>query len=160
MYVVPSHARGYTWELRRGWLLYLEGEYDLAIGAYQAAVHAEPRAVEPRLGLLLPQLQARKWVDAEATARAVSRLDADNVIATSRLAWALYNLGRYDEAEQRYLAALAAYPADVDSRAGVGWSLLMQGRVDEARATFRQVLDVAPQHVAAGDGMATVPGRS
>ncbi len=160
LYGVPSGSRGYTWELRRGWLLYLKGEHDLAIGAYQAAIHAEPGAVEPRLGLLLPQLADRRWKDAEATARSVLRLDADNATATSRLAWALYNLGRYGEAERQYLAASKAYPADVDLRAGLGWSQLMQGRETEARTNFQRVLDIAPEHRVAGEGMAALAGRS
>jgi tetratricopeptide (TPR) repeat protein len=160
LYAVPTQARSYTWELRRGWLLYLDGEHDLAVGAYQAAVRAQPSAVEPRLGLLLPQLADRRWKDAEATARSVLRLDADNATATGRLAWALYNLGRYAEAERQYHAALRAYPADVDLRAGLGWSQLMQDRAAEARATFQEVLDIAPEHRVAGEGMAAVGGQS
>ncbi len=160
LYAVPTARRGYTWQLRRGWLLYLDGEHAEAIQAYQAATRLAPDAIEPRLGLLLPQLAERRWADAESTARAVLRLDRDNALANGRLAWALYNLGRHAEAEQAYQAALAAYPSDADLRAGLGWSQLQQGRTEQARASFQRVLEVAPEHEVAGEGVEALDGNS
>ncbi len=152
IYSVPSSRRGYTWELRRGWLLYLGGEQAEAVKAYQAAVHLEPLAIEPRLGLILPLLAERRWVDAVTAARAVLAIDADNTLALGRLAWAQYNLGRYVEAQEAYSQALAAYPSDVDLRAGLGWTQLQLGRSAEARANFDAVLEVAPRHASALEG--------
>ncbi len=154
LYGVPTSARAYTWELRRGWLLYLAGDHGEAIEAYRAAVHLEPEALEPRLGLLLPLLADRRWVDAASAADGALALDEDNAIALGRLAWAQYNLGRYAEAEAAYALALADFPSDVDLRAGLGWCLLRQGRLDDAERAFEAVLVVAPQHAGALEGYA------
>jgi len=160
LYSVPRGERGYTWELRRGWLHYLEGDLSASVEAYQAAVRFEPLAVEPRQGLLLPLLADRRWVDAVTAAHGVLAIDADNSLASGRLAWAQYNLGRYAEAEDSYRQALAAYPSDVDLRAGLGWSQLQQGRSDEARAAFDAVLAIAPAHASAGEGQLASQGLS
>nr|MBK7065940.1 hypothetical protein [Deltaproteobacteria bacterium] len=40
----------------------------------------------------------RRWQETEQRAREVLRLDADNYLASRRLALALYQLGRFDAA--------------------------------------------------------------
>jgi tetratricopeptide (TPR) repeat protein len=160
LYAVPTAQRGYTWELRRGWLLYLDAEHDAAVQAYQQAVRLEPTAVEPRLGLLLPLLADLRWVDAVTAAHGVLALDADNALAMGRLAWAQYNLGRYDEALDSYQLALASFPSDVDLRSGLGWCELQLGRSDGARRAFEAVLAIAPQHASAMAGLAAIEETS
>lgn len=145
----------YVYLLRKGWLLYLSGEHRESIAAYEAAVVKEPKAVEPRLGLLLPQMALRLWVDAEATAREAQELDPGSYLAGSRLAWILFNLGRYPDAEAAYTDVLAHYPSDVEMKAGLAWSLLKQGNKAEAEKLFIEVLTRAPQYEIAVTGLTT-----
>ncbi|MGM0558023.1 MAG: tetratricopeptide repeat protein [Myxococcota bacterium] len=143
----------YTYKLRKGWLLYLGGEYSKAIESYEAAVRAEPKAVEPRVGLMLPQMALRNWKDAVETGRKALDIDKDNYLAASRLAWSLYNLGRYDDAERYYRRMIDLYPSDVEMKAGLAWSLLEQGQKSKAAALFEEVLDVAPTHASSLEGV-------
>jgi Flp pilus assembly protein TadD len=48
---------------------------------------------------------------------------------------ALYRAGRYDEAEKRFRATLAANPEDPRALFGLAQTLDREGRVEEARAT-------------------------
>lgn len=66
-------------------------------------------------------------------------MDAGNYLATRRLALALYNLGRYDDAKQAYQRVLARYRGDLEMLTGVGWCELQRGRREEAAAAFRSV---------------------
>ncbi len=150
----------YVFRLRRAWLLYLAGDHRASIDAYGTAIEAEPGAVEPRLGMLLPQMALYLWLDAERTARGALELDPTGYLATSRHAWILYNLGRHGDAAEAYRAVLRLYPSDVDMQAGLGWCLIHQGKGEEAAGWFRAVLEVAPRHVTARQGLEAIEGGS
>ena len=152
---VPRNQRNsYIFHLRNAWLLYMAQDYNASIGSYQKAIKASPSAIEPKLGVMLPQMALRRWVDVEKTARQVLKVDPLNYLAQSRLAYALYNLGRYKDAEAHYSKLHTLYPGDVDMAAGLAWAILKQGnRNDEAAATFRTILLIAPKHASALEGL-------
>lgn len=147
----------YMVQLRKGWLLYMLGRWDASITAYAAAVKAEPGSVEARLGMMLPQLAARKWSDALKTGLDVLKKDPANYLANSRVAYANYNLGKWADAEKHYRTVLDLYPGDIDMRSGYAWSLLKQGRFAEARSQFLRILEVSPRHPASNDGLRLCP---
>lgn len=150
---VPTGEQGtYVFALRKAWLNHTTGRYDAAIKGYQEAMGLAPSAVEPKLGIMLPQMALRRWLDVEKSAQAVLGVDAKSYLGTSRLAFALYNLGRYAEAEKQYRAILVAYPSDVEMRAGLAWSLLQRGERSAAAKEFSNVLGVAPRHASAAAG--------
>lgn len=157
---LPAEAqRTYLYALRRGWLLYQAGRYDDSVTAYRQAAEISRNAIEPRVGALLPLLALRRWQDAETLAREVLRMDADNYLASRRLALALYNLGRFDAARTVYQGVLAHYPGDLEMLSGVGWCDLRRGHRDEAAASFRAVLAVSPDDATAAAGLAACAGR-
>ena len=154
MDALPAPQRdGYVAQLRRGWLLYKLGKSADAVDAYVKASTLQPRSVEARVGLLLPQLALRRWSDVEVGARELLKLDAGNYLANLRLAFAVYNQGRFAEAAGIYQRLAEGYPSDVDVRAGLGWSLFKMGKGSEATAAFRAVLDIAPRNTLAAEGL-------
>jgi tetratricopeptide (TPR) repeat protein len=153
---LPADEAPYVAALRRGWLLHLAGRADEAVQAYERAVGLAPQALEARLGLMLPLMAQRRWVDAERVGREALGLAPGDPTVLGRLAWIDYLQGRYEAAERGYRRALAAYPSSAEWRAGLGWALLKQGRIDEARAELRLVLVFAPDHAAARDGLAAL----
>ena len=150
---VPANEQAtYVFELRRAWLRYLTGRHEAAITGYMKAINWEPGAVEPRLGIMLPLMAMRRWQDVQRAAQQVLRLEPKSYLGISRLAFALYNLGRYADAEKRYRQALAAYPSDVEMRSGLGWCLLQTGDRKGATIQFDKVLAIAPRHASAAAG--------
>lgn len=150
----PADRAGYTFTLREAWLLYLSADYEGSIAGYLRAVKKAPDAIEPRLGLLLPQLALRRWLDAEKTARWVLERDPRNKTARGQLAWAQFNLGRFKDAEGSYAQVLADYPSDVEMRSGLAWAKLRQGKKAEAKALFVEVVKVAPDYQSGLRGLA------
>lgn len=141
----------YVLQLRRGWLLYLLGRYTDSVDAYQGAIQARG-AVEARLGLTLPLMALRRWKDAEGTCRDILAVAPGNQLAMTRLAYVLYNQGRYSESEAAYQAVIQQYPADLEMWAGLGWSQLKQGRKPAACKSFDTVLRFSPDHASALEG--------
>jgi tetratricopeptide (TPR) repeat protein len=143
----------YVVTLRRAWLLYRLGRFAESVDVYVRAISLAPGAVEPRLGILLPQLALRRWGDVETQARAVLKLEPGNYLATLRLAYACYNLQRYAESTALYRRLKDLYPSDVEVQSGLGWSLLKQGKLPEANVEFRNILEVSPKHELSKEGL-------
>ncbi len=139
--------------LRMGWLSYLVGDYPASIASYSAAIAAEPKAIEPKLGLTLPLLAQRNWRELERACNAVLATDPRNVTALARLAIAQYNAGNFGGAESTYRRLTADYPSEADYKTGLGWALLKLGRNGEARQLFEAVLAVAPDNANAKAGL-------
>jgi tetratricopeptide (TPR) repeat protein len=148
----------YLARLRRGWLLYLVGRHADSLAAYRQTIAAAPDSVEARVGLLLPLIALRQWADAERGARAALELDPANYLAGLRLAFAVYNQGRYKEAEGLYRRVLARYPSDAVARSGLGWSLIKQGRRSEAWRELRDASLASPRLPAVVDGLEAAKG--
>jgi tetratricopeptide (TPR) repeat protein len=148
-----SNQATFVVQLRRGWLLYLLGRYDESTAAYQKATSFEPAAVEARLGASRSLLALRKWGEAEKECREVLTRDGSNYYGSSRLAFALYNQGRYADALVYYKKMVELYPSDVEMRNGVGWSQIKLGDAAAAAKSFRAVLDVAPRNASAQEGL-------
>ncbi len=158
--LAESDRRAYIAQLRRAWLLYSAGRFDESVTAYRAAAEGSAQAIEPRVGELLPLLALRRWREAEQRAQEVLRMDADNYLATRRLALALYNLGRFDRAQEAYERVLARYPGDLEMLTGVGWCELQRGHRSAAAVAFRSVLAVSPDDAGATAGLAASSGTA
>jgi len=152
-----ANGTAYVAALRRGWLLYLSGRHGEAAEAYQKATALEPRAVEPRVGAMLPLSALRRWKDAERMGEEALALAPGDFTAASRLAWVQFSQAQWPKAEQLYRRALAGWPASAEMRAGLAWSLLRQGKNKEARAEFEKVLAFAPDSASAREGLGQVP---
>lgn len=152
---LPERSQGYLFQVRRGWLLYLLGRHTEAVASYRLAIRAQPDAVEPRLGILMPLMAARRWREAEQEARQALRRDRDNHLAMRRMALCLYQLGRFDDAERVYRRVLELHPSDLEMLEGIGWCQLRRGEAAAAAASFREVLAVSPRSAGAAAGLAS-----
>jgi tetratricopeptide (TPR) repeat protein len=150
----PEKNGSYVASIRKGWLQYRLGKNTPAIEAYSKAIALAPKAVEPRLGILLPLLAEKQWAAAEKHAREVLKLDAENYLATLRLAFALYSQNKFAESQPIYQKLVDAYPSDTEPRSGLGWALLKQRKTKEATAVFRALLDFAPNNPLGQQGLA------
>jgi tetratricopeptide (TPR) repeat protein len=151
-------SSAYLTLLRRAWLLSKLGRGAESADAYAKATALEPASVEARLGALPVFAAARRWADVETVARQVLERDPASYVATLRLAFALYSLGRFPESEVLYRKLSTLYPGDVEVRAGLGWALLQMKRRDDAVKVFADVLDVAPKSALATEGLRVAKG--
>jgi len=149
----PGHQETHLVQLRRGWLSYLLGRHEDAVFAYRKATAFEPASIEARLGASRSLLALRKWTDAEKECRDVLARDTWNYFGASRLAFALYSLGRFAEALPFYKKMVELYPSDVEMRNGVGWTQLKLGDAASAAKSFRAVLEISPRNASAQEGL-------
>ncbi|HSN74021.1 MAG TPA: tetratricopeptide repeat protein [Anaerolineae bacterium] len=134
-------------QLVRADVLFAQGQVAEAADAYQAVLLAEPdnsTAIEGLARTLLVAGNADEAIAAyEAAASAAATPQVRDrwlmtVAATYR------SLGRYDEAEQTYLAMIEADPAASAARQALGDLYLANERLDEAIAQYRQAAQIDP----------------
>jgi len=146
----PKH---YVATLRAGWLYYVGGRHADSISMYEAAERLVPKALEPKLGLMLPLMASERWSKAEVVGQELLKLAPRDYTVRSRLAWIAFSQGRYKEAEAFYQAVLTDFPSDVEMMLGLGWTWLRQGRKAEARTMFEAVLSIRNDNVQAKTGL-------
>ena len=118
----------YLRELRLGWLCYLSASQPKAEEHYRAAIKAEPKSVEVRLGYTLVLMAQERFAETEAMARQVIELDALNYYANLRLAYALRMQRKYAPADEVAERMARSYPADTGVLAEQAWVAAALGR--------------------------------
>lgn len=98
--------------LRSGWLLYLQGNHNEAIRAYNQAMRLNPESVDARLGLTLPLMAQQRWNDAAYYARHVIASDPGNYAAQLRLLACLEALGQWDELKTTAQSVSQRFPSE------------------------------------------------
>lgn len=149
----PERRVSYLGWARRGWLQYRLGLHAESVESYRKAIALSPQAVEPRLGIMLPQLALHRWADAELIAKEVLRADPMSYLATLRLAFVYYSQHRYAESTALYKRLRDLYPSDTDVRSGLAWGLLKSGKAQEAAREFRDLLAINPRLSTAREGL-------
>lgn len=154
-------GKEYFVHIRLGWLNYLAGNFAPARSHYEDAIRNQPRAIEPLLGLLLPQLAEEQYSDAEQTARQALQLDSLNYLARLRLAYALRKQKKFAEAEKSNDLALKRYPTDVSLLLEQALCYQGQNRADEAVQFFKLAQLVEPSNATAAAALTpAAPARA
>ena len=157
--ILQKNPKNYTANLRASWLLYTLKRYDQSERRYRKTVELAPRAIEPRLGLLLPLMAQRKWAQVEEISLNLLKYDPLNYTLNSRLAYVFYVTGRYGEALKYYNKVVVLYPGDLDMQLGMGWTQYKMGNAREASHWFQAVLNVMPTNTSARAGLNALQPR-
>ena len=108
-----KYPKGYTLNLRFGWLFYLDKKYNDSIKYYKQASLINPYALDPKLGLIRVYLDAYSFDDAQMVANQLIKIDYYNYYANLYLTKALIAQKKYDVATEMISKMLALYPTDV-----------------------------------------------
>lgn len=154
--ILRKEKNNYTATLRAGWLSYKRGRYLDAISYYRAAIKLAPAAIEPHLGLTLPLMAARQWLEVERSLKWIIRNDPKSYTANTRLAYTYFLLGKYGLALKYYAAVLKWYPSDIVMKLGLAWTYYRMGKSSMAARHFRDVLNVRKYNTNALSGLEAI----
>ena len=135
--------------LRRGWLYYLPGKFDESIREYRLAIERNGRSVDARLGLTLPLLAAKRWREAEQSARAALDVAPNHYTAMVRLAVAQEGLQDWSGLTKTATSLVSSYPSDATAHVYLARAYAWQGKRSEASAAYSAVLARTPGHLEA-----------
>ena len=135
--------------LRRGWLFYLPGKFDESIREYRLAMERNGRSVDARLGITLSLLAAKRWREAEQSARNVLDIAPNNYTALLRLAIAQEGQRDWPGLAKTAANLVASYTSDATAYVYLARANAWLGKRDEAVAAYTAVLARYPGHLEA-----------
>lgn len=134
---------------RRGWLAYLQGQYDEAISHYNRALDRNPRSLEARQGITLPLLAKQRWREAAVYARQIIAESAWDYMAHVRLLVAEEGQQDWRTLQEHAERLTERYPSDAMVWIYLARAHAWQRHVREAREAYGRVLDRYPGHLEA-----------
>jgi tetratricopeptide (TPR) repeat protein len=144
--VVKEYPKGYTVNLRLGWLYYLNENYADALKHYEVAMQTAPYSAEAKLGHLLPLLAQQKYEQVESEAYQILELDYNSYYGNLRLSIALRWQGKLDLAAKVDIKMLTLYPTDVNFLTELGLVRFYQGDKEAAGKIFTDVQILDPEN--------------
>jgi len=108
-----KYPKGYTLNLRYGWLFYLNKNYNDSIKYYKKASLINSYALDPKLGLIRVYLDTYSYKKAESTAYELLKVDYYNYYANLYAIKALIAQKKYKIATSIIKKMLALYPTDI-----------------------------------------------
>jgi tetratricopeptide (TPR) repeat protein len=130
--------------LRRAWLYYSAGNYSESIREYRHGIERNSKSVDARLGVTLPLLAAKRWREAEQSARAVLDLAPNNYTALLRLTIALEAQSDWAAMHKTATTMVTAYPTDVTAYIYLARANLWLGKKSDGIAAYVAVLSRYP----------------
>lgn len=144
--VFERNRRGYTVNLRLGWLHYLSGDYANAESYYRTAIKTSSDSIEAKLGYTLPLMAQGRYQRLEFVTKQILRADQRNYYGSLRLGFALRMQGKHSSAEKVIRRMLRLYPTDVSFLTELAFAKLAQGRASSAKVVFGNVLKLDPDN--------------
>jgi tetratricopeptide (TPR) repeat protein len=135
--------------IRRGWLFYLPGRFDEAIREYRLAMERNSRSVDARLGVTLPLLAAKRWREAEQSARSALEMVPGNYTALIRLAVAQEGQRDWQGMARTGATLVSLYNSDATAHVYMARANAWLGKRDDALASYNAVLARYPGHLEA-----------
>jgi len=111
--IYKKYPKGYTLNLRLGWLFYLDKKYNDAIKYYKKASILNTYALDPRIGLIRIHLDRYDYEKAEHISYEVMKIDYYNFYANLYAIKALILQKKYDIALKITRKMLALYPTNI-----------------------------------------------
>ena len=153
---VVYNPKSYECNLRLGYLNYMSGAYNDAIGYYKKAIDLMPYAIEPRLGYVYPAAALGKWDDVVLQYQAILKIDPKNSTVNYKLGVIYYNRKKYAQAYALFEKVVNLYPFDYDGLIMFAWTNYRLGKLQQAKLLFKKVLLLSPNDKSALEGLSMI----
>ncbi len=121
-----------------------------------STARADSSSVSKRFRSSFAKERVKSYKDALADMQAVLRVDRENYVATLRIGWLSYLLGRHKQSVSYYGKADAIAPASIEAKLGSMLPIMAMGSWNEAKRVATSVLKVAPGNYLASSRLAWI----
>lgn len=148
-----SNKGDYLYNLRLGWLYYLNAGYDNSIKYYKAAGSLKPSSVEFMLGITLPLAAKENWDEVKKQYENILKLDPKNYTANLRLGQIYLNSQNYQNAKKYLEVVHNLYPGEYEPNLSLGWTFYYLGNKPKAKELLTNALMLSPDDKLAKEGL-------
>ncbi len=146
--VYNKYPKGYTLNLRLGWLFYLSKKYQNALTHYKKASLIAPYSIEAKLGIMKTYLAAGDYNNALKIGDVILKTDYYNYYGNYYEIMALISKKQYDTALSLTNKMLSLYPASVMFLVELGKIYYVKDK-KKANTIFENVLILDPNNITA-----------
>ena len=132
--------------LRKGWLTYLQGQYNDSVKYYQEAMQQNPKSIDATLGVTLPLLAQQRWQEAAVHAKQVLDTSPNQYTAYLRLIVAEEGAKDWSAMKKHAEELTERYPSDTSAFVYLARAYAWLGDKDEAKKAYSAVLTRLPKH--------------
>ena len=149
-------STSYEVVLRLGWLNYKAGYKKKSIKYYQKAIDAQPKAIEPRIGIGFPTYELENFADLIEQDKKILEIDPNNKTTNSNLGLIYYYDKKYKQALPHFQRVVDLYPFDYNNNLMLGLTCVRLGKNVEAEKYLHVTLLFSPGDVAAKEGLEAI----
>jgi tetratricopeptide (TPR) repeat protein len=143
----------YEINLRLGWLLFKNGQWDESKTYYRKALTLLPYSEEAKFGLILPLASKKEWDEVISCYTRILENNPGNTVALYRLGLIWYERKEWSQAVRCFQKVVDLYPFDYDGLLMLAWTNLQLGKTREAKILFNKVLLWSPGDKSALEGL-------
>ena len=143
----------YLFNLRLGWLYYINKNYSGSVKYYGIAKNLKPSAIEPLLGLTLPLAAQEKWNEVKSQYEIILQKDKNNYTANLRLGQIYLNNKDYQNAKKYLETAYNFFPGEYDPNLSLGWTYYYLGDKVKSKNLLTNALMLNPGDELAAEGL-------
>ncbi|MBI9067837.1 MAG: tetratricopeptide repeat protein [Salinivirgaceae bacterium] len=143
----------YEENLRLGWLTYSSGLFSESQSYYNKAISLKPFAIEPRMGIVLPQAAMGNWNSVISQYEKILEINPNNSIVMHRLGLIYYGQKDFEKAEKYFKKVVNLYPFDYDALVMYAWTNFQLKKYREAKVLFNKALMNTPSGSSAIEGI-------
>jgi len=133
-------------QLRKGWLSYLQGQYNDSVNFYQEALEKNPKSLDAALGATLPLLAQQRWQEAAKYAQQVLASSPNQYTAYLRLIVAEEGAKDWSSMKKHAEELTERYPTDTSAFVYLARAYAWLGDKDSAKKAYTAVLSRLPKH--------------
>ncbi|WP_456479021.1 tetratricopeptide repeat protein [Nautilia sp.] len=146
--VYKKYPKGYTINLRLGWLFYLSKKYQNALDHYKKASLTAPYSIEAKLGIMRAYMAAGDYDNALKVGDVILKIDYYNYYGNYYEIVSLIAEKKYDTALKLTNKMLGLYPTSVLFLTELGKIYFVKDK-KKARKIFEDILILDPNNVVA-----------
>lgn len=132
--------------LRKGWLSYLQGQYNEAVKYYQDALQQNANSIDAQLGITLPLLAQQRWQEAALYAKKTLESSPNQYTAYLRLIVAEEGAKDWAAMKQHAEELTDHYPSDTTAFVYLARAHAWLGDKEAAKKAYSAVLSRLPKH--------------
>jgi len=136
----------YEVHFRLGWLNYLNGNFNVSLKSYQAAVKASPSSIEARTGMIAVLTSMENFDLVLSTYLEILQIDPNHSKSNYWIAVSYYYRKDYSKASEHLARVLKFYPFDYDANLLMAQTMLAKGKIVEAKQYYQKALLYNPSN--------------